>query len=199
METARAPRRVLAGVITLCLLGLIVAAVAWHGRTSNSNRAQAEEQAGKAAVANAWPLFGGTPGRNMVNTVDKNVPTEWDVKSGKNIKWSAHLGSRAYGGPVIAGGKVFVGTNNEAPRNPDIKGDKGVLMCFKESNGKFLWQAVHDKLPPARPTIGPAKAFAPRPWSRATAFTTSATAARSSVPRLTAPARRKQSSSGSTT
>jgi outer membrane protein assembly factor BamB len=47
---------------------------------------------------------------------------------------------------VISGGKVFVGTNNEKPRNPEIQGDKGVLMCFRESDGKLLWQAVTDKL-----------------------------------------------------
>ena len=41
---------------------------------------------------------------------------------------------------------MFVGTNNKNPRDPKIKGDKGVLMCFRETDGKFLWQAVHDKL-----------------------------------------------------
>src|SRR5262249_27055433 len=25
--------------------------------------------------------------------------------------------------------------------------DRGILMCFDEKTGKFLWQAVHDKLP----------------------------------------------------
>ena len=30
----------------------------------------------------------------------------------------ADLGSMAYGGPVIAGGRIFVGTNNESPRDP---------------------------------------------------------------------------------
>jgi outer membrane protein assembly factor BamB len=64
-----------------------------------------------------------------------------------NIKWVVKPGSNAYGGPVIAGGKVFIGTNNENPRNPKIKGDKGVVMCFDEKTGQFLWQAVHDKLP----------------------------------------------------
>lgn len=148
MDIPRAPRRVLAGVITVSLLGLIVAAVAWQGSRLDSPQAQAKDEGVKtAALTRTWPLFGGTPGRNMVNTVDKNVPTEWDVKSGKNIKWTARLGSRAYGGPVVADGKIFVGTNNETPRNTTIKGDKGVIMCFKETNGDFLWQAVHDKLP----------------------------------------------------
>ena len=99
--------------------------------------------------ANApWPLYGGTIQRNMVNTVDKNIPETWSVGEDgkKNIKWIAELGDLAYGGPVIAGGRIFVGTNNEKPRDPKVMGDKGIMMCFRESDGKFLWQAVHDKL-----------------------------------------------------
>ena len=92
-----------------------------------------------------WPMLGGSPQRNMVNLFDKRLPDDWDVKKGANIKWAAKLGTRSFGGPVIAGGKIFIGTNNDAPRNPAIKGDKGVLMCFRESDGKFLWQALHDK------------------------------------------------------
>src|SRR5579883_2440104 len=91
------------------------------------------------------PMFGGTPSRNLVNTVDKNVPTEWSIQPGseKNVKWIANVGSKAYGGPVVAGGKVFVGTNNEVPRNPAAKGSGGVVMCFSAADGKFLWQAYH--------------------------------------------------------
>ncbi len=97
-------------------------------------------------------MLGGTISRNLANATEKNIPGDWSIKTDKkgkekNIKWSAHLGSVAYGGPVIAGGRIFVGTNNEAPRDPAINGDKGIMMCFRESDGKFLWQAVHDKLP----------------------------------------------------
>jgi outer membrane protein assembly factor BamB len=92
-----------------------------------------------------WPMWGGTTGRNMVSAV-KGIPSTWDIHSKKNIKWKADLGSTSYGNPVIADGKIFVGTNNNSPRNPDITGDKGVLMCFQESDGKFLWQAISEKL-----------------------------------------------------
>jgi outer membrane protein assembly factor BamB len=92
-----------------------------------------------------WPMWGGKPQRNLFSTV-KNLPSSWDIKSRKNIKWKADLGSTSYGNPVIADGKVFMGTNNANPRNPAIKGDKGILMCFREVDGKFLWQAVNDKL-----------------------------------------------------
>jgi len=96
-------------------------------------------------VAQDWPMWGGTPQRNMTSAM-KNLPESWDVKSGKSIKWRAQIGSTSNGNPVVADGKIFLGTNNENPRNPEIKGDKGVLMCFRESDGKFLWQAVTDKL-----------------------------------------------------
>jgi outer membrane protein assembly factor BamB len=92
-----------------------------------------------------WSMWGGSKQRNMVSSM-KNLPSSWDIKTKKNIKWKADIGSYSYGNPVIADGKVFVGTNNANPKNPDIAGDKGVLMCFRESDGKFLWQAVSDKL-----------------------------------------------------
>ena len=92
-----------------------------------------------------WPMWGGTAQRNMTSAM-KNLPELWDVKSGKNIKWKAQIGSTSNGNPVVADGKIFLGTNNGNPRNPEIQGDKGVLMCFRESDGRFLWQAVSDKL-----------------------------------------------------
>ncbi len=96
-----------------------------------------------------WPMWGGTPDRNMVSEM-KGLPTTWDVKTKTKIKWAAELGSQTYGNPVVAGGMVFVGTNNEGPRDPNVKGDKGVLMAFRESDGQFMWQAVHDKLAAGR-------------------------------------------------
>ncbi len=112
------------------------------------------------------PMFGGSPDRNMVNLTGKFGPTvlaklgddgKLAPADGVALKWVGELGSRAYGGPTIANGKVICGTNNEKPRNPrdaqkNADGevepvDKGVLMCFDEATGKFLWQRIHDKLP----------------------------------------------------
>jgi outer membrane protein assembly factor BamB len=107
---------------------------------------------------------GGTVQRNLVNTVDRNMPTTWDVAKKTNIKWSVPLGSKAYGGPVIAGGKIFIGTNNSQPRDPAVKGDKGIIMCFQESDGKFLWQAVHDKLPGGRVNDWPDEGICSSPF-----------------------------------
>ncbi len=96
-----------------------------------------------------WPMWGGTADRNMVSNM-KGLPTIWDVKTKKNVKWVASLGSQSYGNVVVAGGQVYVGTNNEGVRDPKVKGDKGILMTFRESDGQFLWQAVSDKLAAGR-------------------------------------------------
>ncbi|HYV36620.1 MAG TPA: PQQ-binding-like beta-propeller repeat protein [Gemmataceae bacterium] len=96
---------------------------------------------------NPWPMWGGSLNRNMVNLRDVNVLTEWDIAKKTNLLWSQELGSKAYGGPAIGDGKIFIGTNNEKPRDPKVEGDKGIIMCFEEGTGKFLWQRVHDKLP----------------------------------------------------
>jgi outer membrane protein assembly factor BamB len=100
--------------------------------------------------ADDWLMWGGNAQRNMINTVEKNIPSSWDINTGKNIKWKAKLGSQTYGNPVIADGKVFIGTNNQGGRQPKATGDKGVILCFSEKDGQFLWQMTHDKLPAGR-------------------------------------------------
>ena len=111
---------------------------------------------------NDWPMWGGTPDRNQVSNM-KNVPSEWDVKTKKNIKWVADLGSQSYGNPVVAKGMVFVGTNNELVRDPKQGGDRGVLMAFRESNGEFLWQQTHAKLEAGRANDWPYQGVASSP------------------------------------
>jgi outer membrane protein assembly factor BamB len=105
-------------------------------------------------------MFGGSPSRNMASPFESGLPTTWvipqDGEKPKNLLWHAQLGSITYGGPVITGGRVFIGTNNQHPRdrhyvNADGRPvDLGVLMCFRQQDGKFLWQAVHPKLAAGR-------------------------------------------------
>jgi len=142
------------------------AAVAFNGSLTADTRATCESKpAPIEAVVAAQPslaegdehrMFGGSLDRNMINLKGKDIPSKFDIENEKDVLWKADLGSRAYGGPIVAGGKVFVGTNNERPRNKrdSMKNadgeqeplDRGVLMCFDEKSGKFLWQAVFPKL-----------------------------------------------------
>lgn len=109
-------------------------------------------------VAADWPTWGGTPSRNMVAPQSGPMPSaatpgepkenseEIDLATTKNIKWVAKLGSQTYGNPVVAGGRVYVGTNNTSPRDPKIEHDYGILLCFEEATGKMLWQLAVPKL-----------------------------------------------------
>ena len=114
------------------------------------------------AGAGDWPMWGGTPVRNMVSPMT-GLPTSWDIKAGKNVKWVAKLGSQSYGNPVVANGVVLVGTNNELLRDPKQAGDRGVLMAFRESDGEFLWQATHEKLSSGRVNDWPFQGVASSP------------------------------------
>jgi len=99
-----------------------------------------------------WPLFGGTVQRNLVNLQEAGLPATWSVEQGKekNLVWSVALGSKAYGGPVVSGGKIYIGTNNDFPRDPKLAGDRGILLCLDQATGELIWQSVHDKLPAGR-------------------------------------------------
>ena len=99
-----------------------------------------------------WPLFGGTVQRNLVNLQETGLPATWSIDQGKekNLVWSVPLGSKAYGGPVVAGGRIYIGTNNDFPRDPKVTGDKGILLCLDQATGELVWQSVHDKLPAGR-------------------------------------------------
>lgn len=108
-----------------------------------------------ASWAGDWPQWCGSDSKNLV-TDAKGLPTAFDpgeARNGRtsqgtpdNVLWTAKLGSQTYGGPVVAGGRIFVGTNNDSPRDPKYRGNRGVLMCFRESDGEFLWQLVVPKL-----------------------------------------------------
>ena len=90
------------------------------------------------------PQWGEAWTRNMVSG-ERNLPESFDPGTGKNLRWTADLGDETYATPIVAGGRVYIGTNNKAPRDPKHQGDRGVLMCFSERDGKFLWQLVVPK------------------------------------------------------
>ena len=118
--------------------------------------------------AEDWPQMGGSPLRNSVGGAAA-LPANWDVATGQNIRWSVRLGSTTYGNPVVANGKVFVGTNNGGgylERFPTTV-DLGVLLCFDERDGRFLWQHSAKNWRREASMIGPTKGSVPRRWSMA--------------------------------
>jgi len=138
-------------------VAVFVAIVLVGGLSGNSRIADEEVKSVKAG-ADSWPMYGGSPSRNMVSIHAKGLPADWNVdpKQKKNLLWSADLGSKAYGGPVVSGGKVFIGTNNQKPRDKKFTEkngrpiDMGVLMGFDGVKGDFLWQIGFTKLAAGR-------------------------------------------------
>ena len=82
------------------------------------------------------PQWGQAWSRNMVSH-EKGLPDSFDPANGRNVKWSARLGSQTHSTPIVAGGRVYIGTNNEEPRDPRQRGDRGVLMCFEEFHSRW--------------------------------------------------------------
>ncbi|MDR2907209.1 MAG: PQQ-like beta-propeller repeat protein, partial [Bacteroidales bacterium] len=61
----------------------------------------------------------------------KNVPTSWDLSSGKNILWKTKIPRKGKNSPVINGNKVFFSGADETARE---------LFCYELSSGKQLWK-----------------------------------------------------------
>lgn len=160
MHNTPSLRRGLLIGLTVAIFAGVLAIVGTQspGTTNAANDPSSAQQV--IAPPGIWPLFGGGTSRNMINLTDKGIPGDFTIEEDSEfLKWKADLGSKSYGGPTVASGKIFVGTNNDRPRNPRDREkpdegeelgkplDKGVIMCFEEKTGKFLWQAIHDKLP----------------------------------------------------
>ena len=116
-----------------------------------------------SAVKQDWAMWGGSPSRNNVSAA-LGIPRQWNTgklsvsrpapadPNRENIRWIARQGSTAHATPAIADGRVFLGANNAAgylsrrPREIDL----GCLLCFRESDGGFLWQYSSPKSPEGR-------------------------------------------------
>lgn len=105
-------------------------------------------------LAADWPQWGGRDDRNMV-AYEKGLPDFFvpgekkpngdgiDLATTRNVKWVARLGSQTYGNPTVAGGRVFVGTNDFAIGDPKYQSTRGgTVECLDETTGKLLWKLV---------------------------------------------------------
>ena len=99
----------------------------------------------RLATADDQPQWGQRDSRNMVSS-ETGLPDDFDPATGRNIKWSLDLGSQAYASPIVARGRLLIGTNNGAPQDPRHQGDRGVLLCLNEADGSFQWQLVVPRL-----------------------------------------------------
>jgi len=105
-----------------------------------------------------WPQWGRDPSKNMVSPADASLPGDFhpgdfkgrsdeiDLTEARHVRWVAKLGSNSYGNPTVAGGRVYVGTNNASPRDEKYKGDRSNVYCLDEQTGSLIWQFSAPKL-----------------------------------------------------
>ena len=104
-----------------------------------------------------WPVWSGngdgnlySPEKGIAQSFEpgkfKKGTEEIDMGTTTNVKWVAKLGSQAYGNTTVSNGKVFVGTNNESPRDERHIGDRGIVYCLDEETGELIWQLTVPKL-----------------------------------------------------
>ena len=118
--------------------------------------------AATVAAARDWPQWGGTATRNM-SSPEGNIPASFvpgkkrsdgsgiDLRTTQNVKWAAMLGNETYSSPAIAGGKVFIGTNDSRIGDPRFEQTGGgVLLCLDEATGRLLWRLVVPRLTTGR-------------------------------------------------
>jgi outer membrane protein assembly factor BamB len=98
-----------------------------------------------------WPQWGGHDSRNPVSE-ERGLPNSFvpgkkaagiDLATTRNVKWAARLGMSAYGNPTVAGGRVFIGTDDRllALTSSTLRPARGgMIQCLDEKTGRLLWR-----------------------------------------------------------
>jgi len=107
-----------------------------------------------SVAAADWPRWGGHDDCNMISG-EKDLPATFvpgtkspqgagiDIRTTRNVKWVARLGTQTYGTPTIANGRIYIGTNDETLQDPRIRPRQGgLLMCFDEATGRLVWRLI---------------------------------------------------------
>jgi len=105
-----------------------------------------------------WPQWGGGQYRNLVSR-EEGLPRSfhpgkkkrdrlgYDPATAKNVRWMVRLGSENYSCPVVANGRVYIGTNDEDLDDERFRATRGgVLMCLDEKTGALIWRLVVPRL-----------------------------------------------------
>lgn len=109
-----------------------------------------------------WPSFRGHQASGIAEGYA--LPTEWDVKSGKNIKWKTPIPGLAHSSPIVWGNRVFVtsavssdphpylrvGLYGESPKHEEKDEHDYRVYCLDKKSGNILWEkSAHRGIPTA--------------------------------------------------
>jgi outer membrane protein assembly factor BamB len=104
-----------------------------------------------ASFGQEWPSFRGPGARGVAD--GQGLPADWDVKTGRNVRWKAAIPGAGHSSPVVWGDRIFLTTAVPAEHGPLVLGDKGGidlaadkppiswrLVCLDASDGKLVWE-----------------------------------------------------------
>ncbi len=83
-----------------------------------------------------WPTFRGPGAIGIAHYT--NAPTEWDVASGKNMKWKTEVPLPGANSPVVWSKRMFLTGADENTRE---------IFCFDTETGQLVWRRPLEKLP----------------------------------------------------
>jgi len=61
----------------------------------------------------------------------KNIPTEWDISTGKNLIWKVPVPRHGYNSPILWADKLFLAGGDAEMRE---------VFCYNRNTGELLWQ-----------------------------------------------------------
>ncbi len=76
-----------------------------------------------------WPSFRGPGGYGV--GIHTNTPVDWDLASGRNIRWTAEIPLPGTNSPVLWGNRLYVSGADAASRE---------IYCFDTESGEMLWR-----------------------------------------------------------
>lgn len=95
------------------------------------------------ATADDWRTLGRDSTHNAVSR-ERGAPIEFRLMEDRaGVAWTAPLGRNTLASPVVADGLVWITSHVIEPADdstPPKDWDGGLIMCFRERDGKLLWQ-----------------------------------------------------------
>lgn len=83
--------------------------------------------------AENWPQFRGPTGQGL--SAETNLPLKWSAE--ENVVWKMPIPGESWSSPIVWGERVFVTTATD-------NGESCRLLCLERSDGRILWNKVHD-------------------------------------------------------
>jgi outer membrane protein assembly factor BamB len=86
-----------------------------------------------ASRAENWPCWRGP--RMDGSSQEKNLPAQWDGKSGENIAWKTPIPGKGHASPIVWNERIFLVTCREDRQ-------ERILLSLDRLTGKVLWEQV---------------------------------------------------------